>query len=454
LKIRLRVSCRGAVQGVGFRPTVYRLATEAGLSGKVWNDPGGATIEIEGKEPDVRAFARNLPLSMPPLARLDQLEIEEIPPTGATIFEVVTSQEGRPTSAGVPPDAAICSACRRELDEQSDRRFGHPFITCTDCGPRYSLVHSLPYDRPRTSMGCFPMCPLCSSEYTNPTDRRFHAEPVCCPQCGPRAWLADTQGNELAEGADAIDQAAKALNDGLIIAIKGLGGFQLASRADLAESVGRLRECKRRPSKPFAVMVADLEAARALVDLQKADEDLLTSPRCPILLAPRNSDTIIAKNVAPGMEDLGVVLPTTPLHLLLFKHLGDHPLVMTSGNASDEPICKGNREALDRLGAIADLFLIHDRDIVRRVDDSVARTSETAIVAAGVSPAVGDGPFLVRRARGWVPEPLHMPEATPAPLLAVGAHLQVTAAIARDNQAVLTPHIGDLDTDEARTFLR
>jgi hydrogenase maturation protein HypF len=298
------------------------------------------------------------------------------------------------------------------------------------------------------------MCERCSDEYTDPTDRRFHAEPICCPECGPRIWLADTEGNELAEGAEAFHLAAKALNDGLIVAIKGLGGFQLACRADLAETVDQLRERKRRPSKPFAVMVADLNAARELVEMQGADEDLLTSPRCPILLSPRREGAPIAETVAPGMEDLGVVLPTTPLHLQLFGHLGEHPLVMTSGNASDEPICKGNREALERLGGIADLFLVHDRDIVRRVDDSVARASGTAIVAAGVSPAVADGPFLVRRARGWAPEPLLMPEATPAPLLAVGGHLQVTAAVARGDQAILTPHIGDLDTDEARAFLR
>ncbi len=439
--LRLRLSCKGAVQGVGFRPTIHRLATAAGLAGSVWNDPGGATIEVEGGETEVRAFARDFPLSLPPLARLDQLEIKEIPPVGDSIFEVVASRQGRPTSAAVPPDAAICAACRRELCDSSDRRFAHPFITCTDCGPRYSLVHSLPYDRPRTSMGCFPMCPRCSDEYTDPTDRRFHAEPVCCPECGPRLWLADTQGTELAEGADAIDSAAKALNDGLIVALKGLGGFQLACRANLSDSVARLRERKKRPSKPFAVMVADPIAARSLVRLTDADETLLKSPRCPILLAPRQPGCGVTDNVAPGMEDLGIVLPTTPLHLLLVRHLGDHPLVMTSGNASDEPICKGNREALDRLGGIADLFLIHDRDVVRRVDDSVARSSD-------------EGPFIVRRARGWAPEPLKMPEAAPAPLLAVGGHLQVTAAVARGDQAVLTPHIGDLDTDEARAFLR
>ncbi|RLE18853.1 MAG: carbamoyltransferase HypF [Acidobacteria bacterium] len=454
LILRLRLSCKGAVQGVGFRPTVHRLATAAGLAGRVWNDPGGATIEIEGDETGVRTFARNLPHSLPPLARLDQMDVTEIPPVGETIFKVVASRQGRPTGAAVPPDAAICAACRRELGDPSDRRFAHPFITCTDCGPRYSLVHSLPYDRPRTSMGCFPMCPRCSDEYTDPTDRRFHAEPVCCPECGPRLWLADTEGAELAENDEALAGAARRLNGGLIVAIKGLGGFQLACRADLVDTVDRLRQCKMRPTKPFAVMVANLKAARELVELQEADEDLLTSPRCPILLAPRREGTPIAETVAPGMEDLGILLPTTPLHLLLFRHLGNHPLVMTSGNASDEPICKGNREALDRLGAIADIFLLHNRDVVRRVDDSVARASGTTIVAAGVSPAVADGPFLVRRARGWAPEPVQMPEAAPAPVLAVGGHLQVTAAVACGDQAVLTPHIGDLDTDEARGFLR
>lgn len=420
---------------------MHRLATAAGLTGKVWNDPGGATIEIEGEEKDVRSFAADLPSSLPPLARMDQLDVTEIVPADSTAFEVVASTKGRPTGAAVPPDASICAACLRELQDRSDRRFGHPFITCTDCGPRYSLVHSLPYDRPQTSMGCFPLCPQCSREYTDPGDRRFHAEPVCCLECGPRLWLTDPAGQEIDEGKNAIDGATAALNSGQIVAIKGLGGFQLACRADHLDAVDQLRSRKRRPTKPFAVMVADLEAAQTLVDLQKPDNDLLTSPRCPIVLAPRRPDSVIAENVAPGMEDLGIVLPTTPLHYLLFRQLGDHPLVMTSGNASDEPICKGNREAFDRLGEIADFFLLHDRDVVRRVDDSVARSST-------------DGPFLVRRARGWVPEPLEMPQASPLPILAVGGHLQVTAAVARDRQAVLTPHVGDLDTEEARLFLR
>ncbi len=439
--LRLRLSCRGAVQGVGFRPTVHRLATAAGLKGQVWNDPAGATVEVEGDETAVRAFARDLPTSLPPLARLDQCEISEIPAVGSRTFEVVASRKGTTEGATVPPDAAICGACRRELCDSSDRRFAHPFITCTDCGPRYSLVHTLPYDRPQTSMGCFPLCAQCLAEYTDPTDRRFHAEPVCCPDCGPILRLVDHSGGEQGEGAEALKRAAKALNDGLIVAIKGLGGFQLACRADLPGAIDRLRDRKRRPTKPLAVMVTDLKAARRLVSLSQSDEELLTSPRCPILLASQRMALPIAENVAPGMEDLGILLPTTPLHLLLFEHLGNHPLVMTSGNASDEPICKGNREALDRLSSIADLFLIHDRDVVRRVDDSVARSSQ-------------DGPFLVRRARGWVPEPLPLPERSPAPLLAVGAHLQVTAAVVSDDQAVLTPHIGDLDTEQARTFLR
>ncbi len=441
LIIRLRLRCRGAVQGVGFRPTVHRLATAAGLTGVVSNDPEGATIEIEGDEEPVRLFVRDLPSELPPLARLDGLDVEEIEPEESTDFEIIASKSGSAAGAAVPPDSALCPACRRELLDPSDRRHGHPFITCTDCGPRYSLVLSLPYDRPQTSMGCFALCPRCEAEYTDPSDRRFHAEPICCPECGPRLRLLDAAGTEVADGGEAVARAADAIENGAVVAIKGLGGFQLACRADDPDTVARLRRRKRRPSKPFALMVRDIDAARRLVDLSSADEALMTSPQCPIVLTPRTDDSDVDPDVAPGMEDLGVVLPTTPLHVLLFQRLGPRPLIMTSGNASDEPIAKGNREALERLRGIADFFLVHDRDVVRRVDDSVARSS-------------GDGPFLVRRARGWVPDPLPLPEPAPEPLLALGAHLQVTAGVARDDQFVLTPHIGDLDTEEARGFLR
>ncbi len=427
---------------MGFRPAIYRLAAFAGLTGRVWNDPGGATVEIEGPDTVVHRFADELAASLPPLARLDALEITEIQPESDTGFVVVESEQGRPEGASVPPDAALCAACARDMGNPSDRRHNYPFTTCTDCGPRYSLVHSLPYDRARTSMSCFPLCPECEKEYRDPTDRRFHAEPVCCPACGPRLWLQTAIAPPADDGnSDPVTEAAKAIDAGRILGVKGLGGFQLACRADQADVVERLRQRKQRPTKPFAIMVRDLEAARELVHLESLDEKVMTSPRCPIMLARARDGAPVASNVAPGVGDLGVILPTTPLHVILMRQVTAPALVMTSGNASDEPICKGNREAVTRLAEIADDLLLHDRDVVRRVDDSVMRSAP-------------DGPFLVRRARGWVPEPVAIPDAASEPLLAVGAHLQVTAAVARRNEVILTPHIGDLDSEEARLFHR
>jgi hydrogenase maturation protein HypF len=341
----------------------------------------------------------------------------------------------------VPPDAALCADCRRELEDPRDRRHAYPFITCTNCGPRFSLVHCLPYDRPATSMGCFPMCPACEREYTDPADRRFHAEPVCCPDCGPRLRLLDADGGERAAGSAAIVAARRALLEGAVMAIKGLGGFQLACRADSPAAVRTLRARKRRPTKPFAVMVRGTEDAGRLVRLTAADRRLMDSPRSPVVLAPRQPESTVAAAVAPGIADLGVMLPTTPLHVELLRPPEMPPLVMTSANLSEEPLCRGNREALERLAGIADAFLIHDRDIVRRVDDSVVRSCP-------------DGPVVVRRARGWVPEPLPLPEAAPAPILAVGGHLQATACVAVEAQAFLSQHCGDLDSEPARRFHR
>ncbi len=437
---RIRLHCVGAVQGVGFRPTVYRVATSLGLSGWVANDACGAVLEVEGPDEVVAGFERALRDQLPPLARLDGLSSEAVPVTGETGFVVRASEPGPRAGALVPPDAALCADCRREMEEPSDRRHDYPFTTCTNCGPRFSLVHRLPYDRHQTSMACFPLCPACAAEYGDPGDRRFHAEPVCCPDCGPRLWLATSDGRTLAEGAAAIAAARNLLRDGHVLAVKGLGGFQLACRADCSEPVTVLRERKRRPSKPFAVMVRDLESARGLVDVSGEDEALMTSARSPVVLAPQRHPSPLSAGVAPGLEDVGVLLPTTPLHVELLRDPALPPLVMTSGNVSDEPICRGNREALDRLGGLADAFLLHDRDVVRRVDDSVVRTSAS-------------GPFMVRRARGWVPEPIAMPTATERPILAVGGHLQVTACLAVGDQAFLTQHVGDLDTEPARRFL-
>lgn len=439
---RCLLTCRGAVQGVGFRPFVYRLATSLGLAGSVRNTPAGVVIELEGPPRRVGEFLDRFPVELPALARLDAWEVEERDPAGLGRFEVLASDAGTRSGALVPPDAALCPACRADMERPGDRRHQYPFTTCTDCGPRFSLVHELPYDRPTTAMACFPLCDSCRTEYENPADRRFHAEPVCCPVCGPRLWLAGADGTTQTEGMDAVRAAARALAGGTLVAVKGLGGFQLACRADSPEAVARLRERKRGSDKPFAVMAASMETARKLVHLEPADEDLLASARGPILLAPRRSAAPVAEGVAPGLEDLGVMLPTTPLHVELFRDAPFDALVMTSGNASQEPICRGNREALERLAPFVDLWLLHDRDIVRRVDDSVLRSG----------PGVGAA-FMVRRARGYVPGPLPLPVRAPRPVLAMGGHLQVTACLAVGEQAFASQHIGDLDGEVARLFL-
>ena len=348
---------------------------------------------------------------------------------------------GTRAGALVPPDAALCADCRREMEDPSDRRHRYAFTTCTNCGPRFSLCRSFPYDRERTSMSCFPLCADCAREYRDTGDRRFHAEPVCCPACGPGLKLVDGQGSAMAAGRAALEEARGALARGALVAVKGLGGFHLACRADLTASVELLRERKRRPTKPFAVMARDLEVARRLIALSPSDERLLESPRGPVLLAPRRRPSLLCDEVAPGIDDAGVMLPTTPLHVELFRTGDYEALVMTSGNAGDEPICRGNREAIRRLAGIADSFLLHDRDVVRRVDDSVVRS------------VPGGGAVMVRRSRGWVPEPVPLADAAPVPILAVGGHLQVTACLAFGGQAFPSQHVGDLDTEAARAFL-
>ncbi|MFV2074173.1 MAG: carbamoyltransferase HypF, partial [Thermoanaerobaculales bacterium] len=438
--MRVRLRCRGTVQGVGFRPAVHRLASSLGLGGWVVNDPQGATVEIEGETRVVNDFIHRLASELPPLARLERMEREPCEPKGASDFEVRSSTIGRRQGALVPPDAALCVDCRREMATASDRRFRYPFTTCTNCGPRFSLVHELPYDRERTSMACFPLCEDCRKEYEDPDDRRFHAEPIACPVCGPRLWVADAGGDELSSVADPLAHVRNRLSAGEIVAIKGLGGFQLACRADASEVVERLRERKNRHGKPLAVMVRDLDEARKLVRFDAESEELMLSPRAPIVLAPRRRPSEVADEVAPGLDDLGVMLPTTPLHVELFTDRNVGPLVMTSGNLSEEPLARTNRDAVARLLGIADCFLLHDRDVVRRVDDSVVRSTNR-------------GPMVVRRARGWVPEPLALPAKTTEAIVAVGGHLQVTSCVACGEQAFLSQHVGDLDSVGAREFL-
>ena len=412
-----------------------------GLTGWVINDPLGATMEVEGAQDQVETFVNRLRAELPPLARLDSIEREPCEPLGEEGFEVRSSTLGKREGALVPPDSVLCDDCRREMETPDDRRYRYPFTTCTNCGPRFSLVRTLPYDRERTSMACFDLCPDCEREYTDTSDRRFHAEPVACPVCGPRLWLADENGETVDTGDDPIAGAREVLLAGRIVAVKGLGGFQLACRADSGEAVMRLRRRKNRFGKPFAVMVRDLETARSIVDLDAGSESLLKSPRAPIILAPRTDPARVAAEVAPGLDDLGVMIPTTPLHVELTRDPEMPPLVMTSGNLSEEPLCRGNREAVAGLSGIADVFLLHDRDIVRRIDDSVVRSSSR-------------GPMVVRRARGWVPEPLRLPVESPSVIIATGGHLQVTACVTQGGQAFLSQHVGDLDSVPARDFLR
>jgi hydrogenase maturation protein HypF len=438
--VRHHIECRGTVQAVGFRPAVHRLAVSLGLAGWVRNGPQGASLEIEGDAAAVARFEQRLAQVLPPLAVLSALSTRSVPRRRERGFRILASLRGARRRALIPPDAALCPACRAEMEDPGDSRYRYPFANCTDCGPRYSLVRALPYDRERTAMACFALCPACRAEYEDPDTRRFHAEPVCCPACGPRLWLADARGAALGEGQAALAAARAALASGRILAVKGLGGFQLACNAEDAAVVKRLRERKRRPSKPFAVMVADLAAARRLVQLATGDAELLGGAQAPILLAPRRADCLLPDEIAPGLGDLGVLLPTTPLHVELFRDAPARALVMTSGNAGDEPICCGNREALRRLARIADLFLLHDRDVVRRVDDSVVRSDTSE-------------PFLVRRSRGFVPRPLALPLAAPEPVLALGGHLQATACVAVGDEAFLSQHVGDLESEAARSFL-
>ncbi len=436
---RVRLRCLGTVQGVGFRPAVYRLATRFELAGHVSNDADGATVEIEGGPTRVQAFLDTLRCSLPPLARLESTVIEELQPRGDRGFVVDATIVARRRRARIPADTRVCGDCRAEMDAVGNRRRRYIFTTCTNCGPRFSLSFDLPYDRERTSMVRFPLCPACESEYSDPSDRRFHAEPICCPACGPRLWLATCEGVQLARDARALRAARRRLVKGEILAVKGLGGFQLACRADERKAIARLRALKQRPSKPFALMARDIEVARRILHLTPEEEKLLRSPQAPILLAPRAEITELSKALAPHLMDLGVMLPTTPLHIELLRSARYDALVMTSGNARDEPIARTNEEALVRLAPFVDAFLFHDREVARRVDDSVVRSGPW-------------GPIVLRRSRGYVPDPLPLPTVSPEPVLALGAHLQVTSCIAVGKEAFLSQHIGDLDTPTARSF--
>ncbi|HXK12866.1 MAG TPA: carbamoyltransferase HypF [Vicinamibacteria bacterium] len=430
-----RIRVRGTVQGVGFRPWIYRLAHEEGLSGRVLNDPCGVTIEAFGPPEALATFLRRIGAEAPPAARVREVEEERIPAQTIQDFAIVSSEGAGTRRVSIPPDLATCPECLREVGDPRDRRHLYAFTNCTHCGPRYTIAVDVPYDRPATTMARFEMCPDCRREYEDPADRRFHAQPVACPACGPRLTLRDAAGDVLAARADAIVFAAAELAQGRIVAVKGLGGYHLACDATSPEAVRRLRERKKRDEKPFAVMVADLPAARGLAELGPAEERLLGSVERPIVLARRRPGNGLAPEVAPGNPLAGLILAYTPLHHLLLAAVG-RPLVMTSGNLSEEPMAAEDGEALDRLAGIADLFLAHDREIENRCDDSVAR------VIAG-------RPTVLRRSRGYVPRPVRLRRPVRRPVLACGAHLKNTFCLARGDEAWLGPHVGDLDNLEA-----
>jgi hydrogenase maturation protein HypF len=433
------LAVRGVVQGVGFRPFVYRLALEEGLAGSIGNDTGGVTIEIEGPAERVKAFRRRLLAEAPPLARIDSIAVREAPATGEAGFRIIASDAAGRVSTGIPADAATCADCLRELHDPHDRRYRYPFLNCTNCGPRYTITRRIPYDRPQTSMARFTMCPACQAEYDDPTNRRFHAQPNACPVCGPRVWLVSADGTEIPSG-DPVTAAIDRLMAGEILAIKGIGGFHLSVDATNEAAVMRLRERKHRYGKPLALMVRDLDAARAVCELTGEEEALLqTNPR-PIVLARRRAGCGIAEAVAPGIPWLGVFLPYAPLQHLLFADSRVKALVMTSANLSEEPIAIDNDEALARLRHIADAFLMHDREILQRCDDSVM--------------ALVDGaPQLIRRARGFVPLAVPLPFDVP-PLLAVGGHLKNVFALARGRFAYQSQHLGDLENLTGLDFFR
>jgi len=437
---RLKAIVRGAVQGVGFRPFVFRLASELGLAGWVLNSAQGVFIEVEGGRDVLDQFALRLERSTPPRAILQSLEFTFLDAVGYEGFEIRHSDERGAKTTLILPDIATCPDCLRELFDRSDRRYRYPFNNCTNCGPRFSIIEALPYDRPNTSMKRFTMCPECEREYRDPRDRRFDAQPIACPRCGPQLALWDACGIPQSERDEAILLAVDEIRRGHIVALKGLGGFQLVVDARNEVAVDRLRTRKRREEKPFALMFPTLAAVREVCSVSELEERALCSPESPIVLLRRLArQSPLAAALAPRNPSLGVMLPCTPLHHLLMAGLG-FPIVATSGNLSDEPICTDEFETLKRLRGIADAFLIHDRPIVRHVDDSIVR------VIAGRE-------MVLRRARGFAPLPIHSRVPLPA-ILAVGAHLNNTVALSVGTEVFISQHLGDLSTIQAHQAFR
>lgn len=432
---RLAITVRGVVQGVGFRPFVYNAARSQGLVGWVQNAADQVRIEVQGDQPALDEFCEALRHASPRQSHIQSLEIRELPcQDGPQEFEIRSSDGQAPPRPTIPADLATCPQCLAEIGTPGERRYDYPFTNCTNCGPRWSIIRRLPYDRPRTSMAGFPMCAKCEAEYRDPADRRFHAQPIACPDCGPSLELLDSQAVSHAAGGEALRLAAEAVRSGGVLALKGLGGFQLIVDATNAQAVNLLRQRKRRPDKPFALMLAGLEEAQARCEVSPEEAAALESHQAPIVLLRRRSDRAriddVAESVAPGNPYLGIMLSYTPLHHLLLGALG-RPVVCTSGNVSEEPMAIDTPDALERLGGIADLWLVHDRPIVRPVDDSVARVTSVGLE-------------IQRRARGFAPLPIELGSDGPV-ALAVGGHLKNTVGLSVGSQAVLSSHVGDLD---------
>ncbi len=444
----LRVHVSGVVQGVGFRPFIYGLAQRYGLSGWVRNSSSGVDIEVDGPGADLTRFREALTAELPPLARIDHLEASRRPPNGFKRFDILASMPEEGAFQPISPDMAICPDCLRELFNPADRRYRYPFINCTHCGPRYTIIRDIPYDRPLTTMAGFPLCEQCASEYRNPLDRRFHAQPIACPECGPHLWLEKPGSHpDLAcQGEDALQATRKLLRDGEIVAVKGLGGFHLACDASDPAAVDELRRRKLRVDKPFAVMMPDMAAVRRHCRVTAAEAELLQSGARPIVLLARRPDSTLARDIAPGQTTVGVMLPYTPLHYLLMERADGFPdaLVMTSGNLSEEPIACANDDARERLAALADAILLHDRDIHTRCDDSVMR-----VVVTGEDRDKGGRDLMMplRRSRGYAPYPVRLPRPT-RPILATGGELKNTFCLTRDDYAFLSQHIGDMENYE------
>ena len=434
MAIRKKILITGQVQGVGFRPAVYRLATQLNLSGFVYNDTKGVTIELQGEETKIAEFVKRLKgPDAPPLADIMSCFAGEIPIVeNEKGFAIKQSDAcGTPISR-VTADIATCSDCLRELFDKNDFRYRYPFINCTNCGPRYSIIRTIPYDRPNTTMAAFAMCEKCAGQYHDVSNRRFHAQPVACPVCGPKIWLADNKGNKIETEPDkTIAQTAKLLKEGKILAIKGIGGFHLAVDAFNNEAVIQLRERKKREHKPFAMMADSIETIKQHAAVSKQAEKLLKSPQSPIVLLPKNASSQIASSVAEGTNTFGFMLCYAPLHHLLFAE-GIKILVMTSGNISDEPLICKNDEATERLGDIAEVFLMHDREIYRQVDDSIVHIIE-------------DKPVLLRRSRSYVPAPVTIKQTSRCDIFAAGADLKNTFSFVKANQLICSEHIGDLE---------